>query len=108
VLEFFHRHIDPSSPTRAKLSVHLIAQTSLSSRSLAAPLEDDANEAQGNPHALVLRAGQDSTGVNGYGSSASGARKPISVQDVTARKATLHLSSAPTPVRRLGEFEETP
>ncbi|KAJ9144507.1 putative Metalloprotease [Pleurostoma richardsiae] len=104
ILEFFNQYIDPSSPTRVKLSVHLIAQAS-SARASAAAAEDGAR-AEGNPDALALRAGQDGVAVNEHESSVSSARIPVAVEDVTAWKAALHLSAAPTPVKRLSEFEE--
>ena len=102
ILEFFNQYIHPSSPTRAKLSVHLIAQAKLGA-SVAAK---DSAAAERDPAASALRAEEDVLPVNGHAPSASRAKIPVKVENVRAWKASLHLAAAATPVKDLSEFEE--
>ncbi|KAF4178551.1 hypothetical protein CNMCM8927_002915 [Aspergillus lentulus] len=102
ILEFFNQYIHPSSSTRAKLSIHLIARASTGTSAAAG----DCAAAAENPDASVLRENQDLVAVNGYEPSVSNTRIPVKVENVKEWKASLHLSAAATPVRGLTEFAE--
>ena len=102
LLEFFNQYIHPFSSTRAKVSVHLIAQASTGA---SAAVEDSA-AAEENSDALALRAEQDVVAADGREPSVSSARTPVKIEDVKAWKASLQLSAAATPVKSLREFEE--
>ena len=102
LLEFFNQYIHPFSSTRAKVSVHLIAQASTGA---SAAVEDSA-AAEENSDASALRAEQDVVAVNGCEPSVSSAMIPVKIEDVKAWKASLQLSAAATPVKNLSEFEE--
>ena len=102
ILEFFNHYIHPSSTTRAKVSVHLIAQTP----SGASTAAEDSAAVEENPSASALRAEQDVVAVNGHEPSMTSVKIPIKVEDVKAWKASLQLSVAATPVKGLSEFED--
>ncbi|GFF53029.1 hypothetical protein IFM58399_09476 [Aspergillus lentulus] len=102
ILEFFNQYIHPSSSTRAKLSIHLIARASTGTSAAAG----DCAAAAENPDASVLRENQDLVAVNGHEPSVSNTRIPVKVENVKEWKASLHLSAAATPVRGLTEFAE--
>ncbi|PWY80090.1 hypothetical protein BO83DRAFT_459862 [Aspergillus eucalypticola CBS 122712] len=100
ILEFFNQYIHPSSSTRTKLSIHLIAQAP--SRDSAATGYCAAGEK--NVDTSALRRDQDAVAVNGHRRSVSPATIPI--DKVRKWKASLPLSSAATPVKGLTNFEE--
>ncbi|GFF91704.1 hypothetical protein IFM61392_09409 [Aspergillus lentulus] len=102
ILEFFNQFIHPSSSTRAKLSIHLIARASTGTSAAAG----DCAAAAENPDASVLRENQDLVAVNGHEPSVSYTRIPVKVENVKEWKAGLHLSAVATPVRGLTEFAE--
>ncbi|RHZ43567.1 uncharacterized protein CDV56_102153 [Aspergillus thermomutatus] len=102
ILEFFNQYIHPSSSTRAKLSIHLIARASTGASAAA----EDSAAAEENPDASALRETQDVVAVNGHEPSVSSAKIPVKVENVKEWKASLHLSAAATPVKGLTEFEE--
>ena len=102
LLEFFLQYIHPFSSTRAKLSVHLIAQTFTGA---SAAIEDNA-ATEKNSGAAASPAEQDVIAVNRRVPSVYSARTPIKIEDVKAWKASLQLSAAATPVKSLSEFEE--
>ncbi|OJJ72712.1 hypothetical protein ASPBRDRAFT_42436 [Aspergillus brasiliensis CBS 101740] len=95
VLDFFNQYIHPSSSTRAKLSIHCIAQAST-----AEATSVDSAAAVRNPET------QDAVAVNGHEPSVSSAKIPIKIEHVKEWKASLPLSPAATPVKRLAEFED--
>lgn len=87
MLEFFNQYIHPSSSTRAKLSIHLIARASI------ATAEDNVS-AEESPDASALRENQD------------GVKIPVKIENVKEWKASLHLSAATTSVKALAKFKE--
>lgn len=104
MLEFFNQYIHPSSSTRAKLSIHLIARASTGASAAAA---EDSAAAEENPGASSLRENQDIVAVNnGHKPSVCSTKIPVKVEDVKELKASLNLSAAATPVKALTEFEE--
>lgn len=82
MVDFYNTYFLPSSPTRAKLSVHLIAQGS----------SGDA--------AAAKTADVEAVAVDGKKS------EPMIITDVRSFKATLPLSEGARPVKDLVEFEE--
>jgi insulysin len=102
ILEFFNQYIHPSSSTRAKLSIHLIARAPTGASAGAG----DSAAAEENPDASVLRENQDIVAINGHEPSVSSAKIPVKVENVREWKASLHLSAAATPVKGPTEFEE--
>jgi insulysin len=102
ILEFFNQYIHPSSSSRAKLSIHLIAQAFTGASAAA----EDSAAAEENPDASALRKNQDVVAVNGYEPSVSRAKIPVKIENVKQWKASLQLSAVATPVKALIEFEE--
>ncbi|KAI2864641.1 hypothetical protein CBS12448_2857 [Aspergillus niger] len=103
ILQFFDQHIHPSSPTRAKLAIHLIAQASAT----ADAASGDSAVAVGNPDALGLPETQDAVAANAYEPSVSPAIIPIKIDNVRTWKASLPLSPAAAPVKGRAEFGES-
>ncbi|KAF9699478.1 hypothetical protein EKO04_002692 [Ascochyta lentis] len=95
MLDFFNQYIHPSSPTRARLSVHLIAQAATGGA--AARESTVVQDLYNNPQ---LHAKQDKHRM-------LVANEPDKIQDVRAWQASLHLSSAATPVKDLKEFKKS-
>ncbi|GLA67965.1 insulinase (Peptidase M16) [Aspergillus tubingensis] len=99
ILEFFDQYIHPSSSTRAKLSIHLVARTSTED-SAAAGYSAAGEE---SVDASALRENQDAVAVKGHKRSVSPTTVPI--DNVGKWKASLPLSPAATPVKGLAEFK---
>lgn len=85
---FFDQRIHPASPTRAKLSIHLVAKTSA---------RHDVNKV-----AEVMEAGG---AVDGCEASDSRAKLPTKIGNVKSWKDSLPLTMAAMPVRGVSEFE---
>lgn len=102
VLEFFNQYIHPSSSTRAKLSIHLIAKASTA----ASAATEVSAAAEENPDASALHKSQDVVAVNRHEPSVSRAKISVKIKNVKEWKASLQLSAAATPVKCLIEFEE--
>ncbi len=81
MIEFYSTYIVPTSPTRAKLVVDLVAQSS-------------------NPK------GREDATTNGEGLIPSNGTVPAIIKDVRDFKASLVASAGARPVRNLDEFEE--
>lgn len=104
ILAFFNQYIHPSSGTRAKISIHLIAQA-FAGASAVVVLEDSA-AAEENPNVLALRAEQNVVAVIGHEPLMSSTKIPVKIEDIKVWKASLHLAAATTPVKGLSEFRE--
>lgn len=102
MIEFFQHYIDPSSPARAKIAVHLNAQTPATTESsVTAVLEkglhalginkDKKDEEDGE--AIVVKAQDNGT-------------TPFVITDVREFKSQLQVSAGPQPVKHISEFEE--
>ncbi|KAJ5669201.1 hypothetical protein N7462_010271 [Penicillium macrosclerotiorum] len=104
ILEFFNHYIHPSSSTRAKLSIHLIAQVSTRDSTTA----EDSGAVKENPDASVMRKNENvvTVNVNGYKPLASRARSLVKIKNVQKWRESMKLSVRATPVRDLVEFEE--
>ena len=90
VQEFYEQHIGPASTTRAKLSLHLIAQAT----------------APGSAEAVAERDGHDNVKqINGTGIGKT-MPEPVIIEDVAAWKAGLKVTEAAAPITDLSEFEE--
>ncbi|KAK3316094.1 putative metalloprotease [Apodospora peruviana] len=100
--KFFDQYIHPSSATRAKLSMHLIAQTTKSCSKAAASVKVEEDGA-GAAAAAVINGHHDNMGSSALSSSTKNPA-PVVVQDVSTWKAALPLSTAPNPVKGLGQF----
>ena len=87
LIEFFDHFINPYSSVRAKISVHLNAQTG----------ED---QKEGHNHE-ENHNGNGNVNVNGVG-----IKKPTYISDIHEFKARLAVSAGPTPVTDLSEFED--
>jgi insulysin len=85
MITFFKEFIDPTSPRRSKLAIHLIAQVS-------APSENgDILPVNGDSTLAKIR-GNDTT--------------PYVIKDVREFKSMLQVSRGPQPVKCISEFEE--
>lgn len=96
MIEFYEHYISPSSPSRAKLAVHLHAQGT-SKKSTTGNIEDDV---KGLKLTSEDKTAQEAP-VKGNGT------KPWAIDDVRAFKSKLGVTPGPQPVRDLSEFEET-
>ncbi|TEY42656.1 hypothetical protein BOTCAL_0387g00100 [Botryotinia calthae] len=102
ILEFFNQYIHPSSPTGAKLSIHLIAQASTGVSAAA----EDRTATENNTNASTFNVEQEIIAVNEHEASVSSVKAPVKIEDVKAWKASLCLSVAANPVRDLSEFDD--
>ena len=91
LIEFYHQYIDPQSPTRAKISVHMNAQTEPATTGA----EEEKKQVNGK-----------STSTNRQQGKASSQRTPIYIDDIHEFKARLPSSAGPTPVIDLSEYED--
>ena len=104
MLEFYNTYILPSSPMRSKLSVHLNAQTSVETKEAAGPTaviekglkvlglnKDKKDEEDGE----AVPAEADGNGTI-----------PFVITDVREFKSKLQISTGPSPVKHISEFEE--
>ncbi|KAF2648352.1 hypothetical protein K491DRAFT_612958 [Lophiostoma macrostomum CBS 122681] len=89
ILDFFNQYIQPSSPSCAKITIHLIAQASTGGFAAAA-----------NDTALGNTAPTEEC------PDGSIAWTPVKIEDVRLWKASLHLSPAARPVKNLRAFED--
>ncbi|KFY13297.1 hypothetical protein V491_06446 [Pseudogymnoascus sp. VKM F-3775] len=96
MVEFYGHYILPSSPSRAKLAVHLHAQGT-SKKSSTAGIENDVKGLKLTSEDKTVQE----TPVEGNGT------KPWAIDDVRAFKSKLGVTPGPQPVRDLSEFEET-
>lgn len=96
MVEFYGLYILPSSPSRAKLAVHLHAQGT-SKKSSTAGIENDVKGLKLTSEDKMVQE----TPVEGNGT------KPWAIDDVRAFKSKLGVTPGPQPVRDLSEFEET-
>lgn len=101
LVEFFNHYISPSSPVRAKLAVHMLAQSSPKSVSVGGPEKDGVTsglEAK-SVEAPIEIIGEEKV-KTGNGTT------PVIIKDVHAWKAGLEVSRGARPVRNLSDFEE--
>lgn len=92
MIAFFKQFIDPASPKRSKLAVHLIAQAS-------APVENGDASA----------TNRETPAMNGEYIIAKKERNgtvPYIINDVREFKSMLQISKGPQPVKHISEFEE--
>jgi insulysin len=97
ILEFANQYIHPSSSIRAKLSVHLVAQSSAAARMRA---DEDSTAAGEDPELPPMRAEQGVEVGTAYETPMSSAHGQVRI------KASLQLSAAATPVKNLRAFED--
>ena len=88
LIAFYNQFIDPQSPTRAKISAHMNAQTTT----------EDVPDT-GAPTEKSIHA-------NGSGSNNADGKKPTYISDIHEFKARLPVSAGPTPVTDLSEYED--
>jgi insulysin len=91
--EFYRQHIDPASPKRAKVSIHLNAQSADTDEK---PV-DDSQTAEGADSKHI----QTVNGVNG-----TGQKEAVYITNVSEFKARLPVSAGPSPVTDLSKFED--
>jgi insulysin len=95
VIEFYRQCIDPASATRAKISIHLNAQSADTENK---PVDvSETGEGADSRH---------SQKINGNADGARHKKAPIYITNVSEFKARLPVSAGPSPVVDLGEFEE--
>lgn len=102
MIGFFKHYIDPSSPARAKIAVHLNAQpqepketgvTAVIEKGLhALGLNKDKKDEEDGEAVVVERQGNGTI--------------PFVITDVREFKAKLQVSAGPQPVKHISEFEE--
>jgi insulysin len=85
MISFYKKYIDPTSPDRSKLAVHLVAQAS-------APADSGDS--------TVLNGDTTLTTAKGNGTV------PYIIKDVREFKSMLQVSAGPQPVKHISEFEE--
>ncbi|PGH09771.1 insulysin [Blastomyces parvus] len=107
MIGFYRQYIDPESPTRAKLSIHLNAQSSVQHKGdddAATPTVEDANGAVNG-----TINGTTNGAMNGHAATPSAISKPgqpVYITNVSEYKARLAVSAGPAPIVDLSEFEE--
>jgi insulysin len=117
MIEFFKQYIDPSSPARAKLAVHLNALTQVVNgngvtsvlekgmKALGLKQDDDSNTASVNGLNKGRKDDEDGEIIpvkpEGNGTT------PYVITDVREFKSMLQVSAGPQPVKHISEFEDT-
>lgn len=101
LIEFFNHYISPSSPVRAKLAVHMLAQSSPKSPPVAETEKEGVTSGPEpkSPEAPVKIIGEENMKI-GNGTT------PTIIKDVHVWKAGLEVSRGARPVRDLSDFEE--
>ena len=108
MIDFFEQYILPSSPARAKLSIHLhargISGVSSPAETTTLPKVTDIVEKGIN----MLNLGTNSTkAVNGDDAPKSGtSTEPYLIENVREYKSRLAVTAGPQPVKDLSEFED--
>jgi len=121
MIEFFAHYIDPSSPARAKLAVHLNAQTPATDASgvtavlekgmktlgISKEAEDETSKAI-PVEALGLNKDRkdDEDGEVISVKPEGNGTTPYVITDVREFKSRLQVSAGPQPVKHISEFEE--
>lgn len=102
MIDFYKRLIDPKSPLRSKLAVHLHAQTT-SPAEAGVPVVSKAMESLG----LSKKAGN-SHAEEDYPAPTvePNGTTPYVIKDVRNFKAMLQISAGPQPVKHISEFED--
>lgn len=101
LIEFFNRYISPSSPVRAKLAVHMLAQSSPKSAPAAETEREGVTSGSEpkSPETPVEVIGEENMKI-GNGTT------PTIIKDVHVWKAGLEVSRGARPVKDLSDFEE--
>lgn len=99
MIEYYAHYIDPASPARSKLAIHLNAQTQAATESSTVT--------------AVVEKGKKVLGLDKPEGESEVVEKPIGngttpfvITDVRAFKSKLQVSSGPQPVKHISEFEE--
>lgn len=88
MLQFFQQYIDPSSPTRGKLSIYLTAQAGAHANGASPEHNEDQN-------------------CNGAEEGVKPSKEPSYVTSVADFKANIALTAGPNAVKELSEFEDS-
>lgn len=91
MIAFFKQFIDPASPKRSKLAVHLTAQASAPGENGDAPATNGETPATNGEYTTKTER-------NGT--------VPYIINDVREFKSMLQISKGPQPVKHISEFEE--
>jgi insulysin len=100
MIEFFKQYIDPASPARSKIAVHLNAQTP------AAPGISAAVEKGIKVLGLNKDRKDDEDGEAISVKSEGNGTTPYVITDVREFKSKMQISAGPQPVKHISEFEE--
>ena len=92
MISFYNNFISPSSTTKAKISVHLVAQ----SKPAAPQEEEQQTKAAATPTSTEVTVNE----------KEQGKHKPVLIKDLHAWKAGLQMSEGVKPVTDLEEFVE--
>lgn len=103
MLDFYRRLIDPKSPERSKLAIHLHAQTSSPEEAASVPVISKAMETLGINKKTTNENAEDDYSAPTV--EANGTTSYI-VKDVRLFKSMLQISAGPQPVKDISEFEE--
>lgn len=88
MIAFYKEFIDPTSPSRSKLAIHLVAQAT-------APVEKKKKDESATPSEDIKFPPLPGNGTT-----------PYVIKDVRAFKSMLQISAGPQPVKDISEFEE--
>lgn len=118
MIEFFNHFINPASPHRAKVAVHLIAQGQAPSivPAVSATTKNVIEKGAATATAVIDK-GIKALGLNKTEKDAedgevvevqkeANGTTPVLITDVREFKSRLQVSAGPQPVRHLSEFEE--
>ena len=102
MVEFYKYYIHPASPSRAKLAVHLSAQTPAPAPTnlLTSTLENGKKVLALNSAITVHEKEAEAPKIEENGTT------PLVITDVRRFKSMLQVSAGPQPVKYISEFEE--
>ena len=114
MVEFYNHYILPSSPARAKLAIHLTAQSNGPVVATPAVAEKTIKNATTIIEKGISALGLDKSSIqdkivsnmNSDVEKDSNGTMPVVITDVRAFKASLQVSAGPTAVRDLIDFED--
>jgi len=110
MLDFFNYYLHPSSPSRSKLAIHLIAQSKSVDDSILSKATQVLGLSSKEPDITSLGINKDKKdGEDGEiipVKMEGNGTKPFVITDVREFKSLLLVSAGPQPVRHISEFEE--
>jgi insulysin len=102
MIEFYQQYIHPSSPARAKLAIHMAAQSPSSDTSAVEEVVSKGMKVLGLNKDHKDEEDGEAVSVNTEGNGTT----PYIITDVREFKSMLQVSAGPQPVKHISEFED--